>query len=394
MNKWNKSPQTIGLVTDGDFEKQGGFDAEMISPRRRFHGNEIILEGDGTAAPIREGESAEPITSLIVCTKAPMVLQSLSAVKHRLNKDSVVLFLQNGMGTIEEVNREIFPDPETRPRYMRGISTHRTNLHPDDPFTAIYAGPGTMSLGILPGERDGGALPFSPPHRFAPGNRVPNEYEHSPPEDPDLPPPQDRGFKWTPYDRYLLRTLLRSPALCATAFSPSDLLQMQLERLAVNSIIGPLTVMLDARNGSILYNYAITRTIRLLLSEISLVLRSLPELQYIPNVAQRFDPGRLETFAVGVAHRTRDDINVMLDDVRRGRQTEINYLNGWIVKKGEELGVRCFMNYMMVNLVKGKANMIQVEMGEDVPFLPEKPREGEVVIKGEGGEEGVPFDDP
>jgi 2-dehydropantoate 2-reductase len=158
---------------------------------------------------------------------------------------------------------------------------------------------------------------------------------------------------------------------------------MQLERLAVNSIIGPLTVMLDSRNGGILYNYSLTRTMRLLLSETSLVLRSLPELQYIPNVAQRFDPGRLETFTVGFAHRTRDQIHLMLDDVRRGNRTEIDYVNGWIVRRGEELGIRCFMNYMMVNLVKGKGNMIQHEMGEDVPFLTEK-NEGEIVLKGEG----------
>jgi 2-dehydropantoate 2-reductase len=384
LDMWNESSRSVGLVTDGgEYERREGFDAETVWPRRRFHGKEIGLEGEDGPVPIREGESTEPITSLIVCTKAPMVLQALSAVKHRLSKDSVVLFLQSGMGTIEEVNREIFPDPETRPRYMRGIVTHSTLPHVDDPFTAVYKGSGTLSLGLLPHEREGGALPYSPPSRFAPGSRTPHQYEHSLPEDPNLPPPQEPGFKWTPNDRYLLRTLLRTPALCATAFSPPDLLQMQLERLAVNSIIGPLTVMLDSRNGGILYNYSLTRTMRLLLSETSLVLRSLPELQYIPNVAQRFDPGRLETFTVGFAHRTRDQIHLMLDDVRRGNRTEIDYVNGWIVRRGEELGIRCFMNYMMVNLVKGKGNMIQHEMGEDVPFLTEK-NEGEIVLKGEG----------
>lgn len=391
MEKWKASSQAVRLITSGDLDTQVGYDVEMISPRRRFHGKEITFE-EGTTAPGMEGESTEPITSLIVCAPAPKVLQGLSAVSHRLDKDSAVLFLQNGMGTIEEVNREIFPDPETRPRYMRGISTHRTNTHPDDPFTAVYTGPGTMSLGILPHEREGGALPYKPPQKFAPGSKEPIFDPHWP-SDPDIPLPQNRSFKWSPYDRYLLRTLLRAPVLCSTALSPSDLLQMQLERLAVNSIIGPLTVMLDARNGSILYNYNITRTIRLLLSEISLVIRSLPQLQYIPNVAQRFDPGRLETFTVGVAHRTREDISPMLDSVRSGRQTDVDYHNGWIVQKGEELGVRCFMNYMMLNLVKGKGRMIQAEMGEDVPLLPEKPREGEIVIKGEGGPGSIPVHD-
>lgn len=144
---------------------------------------------------------------------------------------------------------------------------------------------------------------------------------------------------------------------------------MQLEKLAVNCIVNPLTVLLDARNGALLYNYALTRTMRLLLSEISLVIRTLPELQYIPNVQSRFDPGRLETIVVGVANKTKDNISSMLADTRVGRQTEIDYINGWIVKRGEELGVRCLMNYMIMQMVKGKAGMIAREVGEGVPFV-------------------------
>jgi 2-dehydropantoate 2-reductase len=378
-------------VTDGSTEKRDGIDAELARPRRRFHGKEVRSQ-DGVEDPTRESEipndeSKEPISSLIVCTKTPQVLQALSAVKHRLNKESVVLFLQNGMGIVDEVNKEIFADPETRPHYMLGINSHAVHGHPDNPFTAVHAGFGTISLGILPPERDRESAPYTPGSQFRPGLAVPVDPKHAAKPISESADPKVATFKWTSYDRYLLRTLLRSPILCGTAFSPPDLLQMQLEKLAVNCIINPLTVMLDARNGSVLYNYAMTRTMRLLLAEISLVIRSLPELQYIPNVSQRFDPGRLETIAVSTAHRTRDNISSMLADVRKGRITEIDYMNGWIVKKGEEQGVRCLMNYMMLNLVKGKANMIQMEMGEDVPFLDSKPGESGVEIKGEGGVE-------
>ncbi|KAF2275085.1 uncharacterized protein EI97DRAFT_494979 [Westerdykella ornata] len=381
LDTWNQSSRTIKLVTDDTAERTEGFDAELSYLRRRFHGKEIEEE-----IYSNEAESTEPISSLIVCTKTQMVLQALSRVKHRLHKESVILFLQNGMGTIEEVNREIFPDPETRPRYMLGTNTHHTSLHPDEPFVSLYKGYGTLAVAILPSERDGGTGPYTSMPRFGPASRMPLAMQY--PEEPDLEAgaPQQPGFHWTPNHRYLLRTLLRSTLLSATGFSPPDLLQMQLERLAINSIIGPLTVMLDARNGSILYNYSLTRTMRLLLAEISLVIRSLPELRYIPNIPQRFDPGRLETLVVGVANRTKDEISMMLRDVRRGRLTEVEYLNGWIVKKGEELGVRCFMNYMMVNLVKGKANMIQMEMNEEVPLLPAKAAEGPIVLKGEAQE--------
>ncbi|KAF2797733.1 hypothetical protein K505DRAFT_372220 [Melanomma pulvis-pyrius CBS 109.77] len=397
LNEWNASAKKLQVVTEGDAEKREGFDAELAFLRHRFHGKEIQHQSsstgdpflDGTSNPssagrphISEGESTEPINSLILCTKTPQVLQALSAVKHRLHKESVILFLQNGMGVVEEVDREIFPDPETRPHYMIGINSHGLRVSPEAPFTTVHAGFGTIALGILPHERSRPSAPYAPTPKFTARDATPATPKRPANPSPDVPAPESASFKWTPNHRYLLRTLLRSPVLCATAFSPPDLLQLQLEKLAVNCIINPLTVVLDARNGAILYNYALTRSMRLLLSEISLVIRSLPELQYIPNVQQRFDPGRLETIVVGMANRTKNNISSMLADVRAGRHTEIDYINGWIVKKGEEQGVQCLMNYMMVNLVKGKKNMIQMEIGEGTPFVGGEAGDGDINIKG------------
>jgi 2-dehydropantoate 2-reductase len=392
LNEWKASPQRLSLITDDDVEVRDGYDAEIAIPRIRYHKKEVGLNsasavvaegaaGEG-ATQILSGESAEPISSLIVCSKAPFVLQALSSVKHRLHKNSVILFLQNGMGTVEEVTRDIFPDPATRPYYMLGINSHGLNNASNERFTTTHAGFGAISLGILPHERDRKSeSPYEPITRFASkqdSGPTPASKPSNPAElNPNYPAPSSASTKWTPNQRYLLRTLLRTPVLSAAAFSPPDLLQLQLEKLAVNCIVNPLTVLLDARNGALLYNYALTRTMRLLLAEISLVVRSLPELQYIPNVSQRFDPGRLETVVVGVANKTKDNISSMLADARAGKITEIEYINGWIVQRGEELGIRCLTNYMLMQMVKGKATMIAREAGEGVPFVEEGKERGE-----------------
>ena len=395
LNEWNESPQRLTLITDGDAEFRDGYTAELAIPRIRYHGKEVGLnppkaeteKGTRQDEPlIFSGESREPINSLIVCSKAPYVLQNLSAVKHRLHKDSVILFLQNGMGIVEEVNREIFPDPATRPYYMLGINSHGLHTSPSQRFTTVHAGYGTISLGILPHERERDpSAPYIPDVKFTAKHDGPVYPEAPTALNPEYPPPSSAKFPFTPTQRYLLRTLLRAPVLAGASFSPPDLLQMQLDKLAINCIINPLTVLLDARNGAVLNNYALSRTMRLLLSEISLVIRSLPELQYIPNVAQRFDPGRLETGVVAVAHRTRDNVSSMLADARQGLQTEVEYINGWIVKRGEELGIRCTMNYMLMQLVKGKTIMVQHEIEDEVPLLlPKKGggrAEGEIVVK-------------
>jgi 2-dehydropantoate 2-reductase len=404
LNEWNDSPQRLTLVTDGDAEIRDGFDADIAIPRIRYHGKEVglniasadTIEGLQRGEPQHlSGESTEPISSLIICSKAPYVLQGLSSVKHRLGPDSVVCFLQNGMGVIEEVNREIFPDPATRPHYMLGINSHGMHTLPSQKFTTVHAGFGTISLGILPHERDRDhSSPYIPDLRFTATKEGRPGYPEAPAElNPEYPPPSSSKFHFTPNQRYLLRTLLRTPVLTASSFSPPDLLQMQLDKLAVNCIINPLTVLLDARNGAILNNYALTRTIRLLLSEISLVIRSLPELQYIPNVSQRFDPGRLETTVVAVAHRTRDNVSSMLADTRMGVVTEVDYINGWIVKRGEELGIRCSMNYMLMQLVKGKKLVVEREILEGVPIVgPKDGREDLTIREGTAQEGGTDVD--
>jgi 2-dehydropantoate 2-reductase len=145
------------------------------------------------------------------------------------------------------------------------------------------------------------------------------------------------------------------------------LLQQQLEKLVVNSVLNPLTAILDNKNGSILYNYPLTRTMRLMLAETSHVIRNLPELKDVPNVNTRFGPQRLEDLVVSVTKKTADNISSMLADVRAGRRTEIEYINGYIVKRGEELGLKCLVNYAIMQTVIGKALMTRREVHGDVP---------------------------
>lgn len=388
LQAWEQSKKKI-TIRDGDYDvSRTGYDAEFFLPKRREHGVELeegtpsvyeygdqmkpheaakalaeqqareaaskdaLSELDSPAPddnePAPRGESRPhdgayavsdaPIHNLIVTTKASRTIPALSDIRHRLSKNSTICFLQNGMGILDDVSREIFPDPEERPTYVQGIISHGVNSpsEANDPFYAIHAGYGTIALGVLPRS---GPVTATPPDK-----------------------------RWAPSARYLIRTLTRVPVLCAVGFTPPELLQLQLEKLAVNSILNPLTVLLDARNGSILYNFALTRTMRLMLAEISLVIRSLPELRGIPNVNLRFSPERLETLVVSVADKTRDNISSMLADVREGRKTEVDYINGYIVKRGEELGIKCVVNYAIMQTVAGKSQMVQQARQAEVPL--------------------------
>ncbi|TKA49807.1 hypothetical protein B0A55_13074, partial [Friedmanniomyces simplex] len=377
LQAWEKSKKEI-TIQDGEYKvSRGGFDVELLPEVRRQHGVELqagkpdvydvagermrpheaakllgpgemaapqqqpVEETQEQIAPSGEGEEAqpqqpiplrkayynpgagqgdhaystEPIHNLIVTTKAAYTVPALLRIRHRISRSTTICFLQNGMGIIDDVNKHLFAREEERPSYVQGIITHGVNVPPEvakrDPFFAVHAGHGTIALGVIPREHP-----------------IREEIE------------DDAGKReiWAPSARYLLRTLTRTPVLCAVGFTPTELLQQQLEKVAVNSVLNPLTSLLDARNGALLYNFALTRTLRLLLAETSLVIRSLPELQSIPNINTRFSPQRLESLVTSVADKTRDNISSMLADVRAGRKTEIEYINGYIVKRGEEVG--------------------------------------------------------
>jgi len=388
LQAWENSTKEITIQDDGIEVKRKGFDAELTPLGRRQHGV-AIKEGegdlydhedvkpheiakiykeqgaslpvssdppayDGIDAEIKNDESKEDDTihNLIVTTKASTTINALSSIMHRLTPASTICFLQNGMGIIDEINEKLYPDEENRPNYMQGIITHGVNVPQELPeekraFYAVHAGHGTLSLSLI---------------KSSQAKSTPRDLIRAPKDLHDT-----QSELWASSSRYLIRTLTRTPVLCAVGFTPTELLQLQLEKLAVNSVLNPLTVLLDNRNGSILYNFALTRTMRLLLAETSLVIRSLPELQNIPNVHTRFSAQRLETLVVSVANNTRDNVSSMLADVRAGRQTEVEYINGYIVKRGEDMGIKCVVNYSTMQMVIGKSMMTQRENRGEIP---------------------------
>ena len=324
---WHSDSERQGMIeviTDGMSDSRKGFDVERVLPSWK-----------SVRQPPRDEDT---IHNLIVTVKGPRTLSALSLVSHRLNQNSTIVFLQNGMGMLEEVNEQIFKDVETRPNYILGIVTHR--LYPEEPFSIRHAGMGTTALGVV--------------------QRLPLERS--------LDGARKRNDVWAPTCRYLLRTLTRTPVLAAVGFSPTDLILLQLDKLATSAVIHPLTVMFDCKNGDLLYNDAVARVIRLLLSEISLVIRSLPELQGVPNVEMRFSPDRLESMIVSIVTMTAETLSPMLQEVRAGNETEIDYINGYFIKRGEEIGIKCVMNYMLMQMVKGKRVMINKEVYNQLPM--------------------------
>ncbi|KAL8733609.1 MAG: hypothetical protein Q9166_002018 [cf. Caloplaca sp. 2 TL-2023] len=330
LSDWHEQGQAIKVTTHGLLDAKLGFDVECV--RSPDPPTEVPLMDNDTPLPPSDTSNTpeeEIIHNLIVSVKAFHTVNALKRVAHRLKPESSILFIQNGMGIIEEVNEYVFPDPTQRPQYMLGVISH--GVYPTKPFTLVHSGAGTTALAIIPRNIE------------------------------EIKP------KFVPSALYLLRTVTRSPVLAAVGFAPTDLLQLQIEKLAVNAIINPLTAIMGCLNGDLLYRSSISRVMRLLLAEICLVIRSLPELQGVPNVKMRFDIRRLEGQVVSIATRTAGNRSSTLQDISRGNPTEIEYITGYIVRRGEAIGIQCVLNYMIKHMVKAIERMEGEKHGRLLP---------------------------
>lgn len=349
---WISKKECIAINVNGLDDVKSGFDVNVKSsdsdtwyslpwdkdgtPEERDRTlSEKLRDGNIEKSLAQSEVDDSTIECAVVTVKANQTVRAVSSISNRLNRDSTILLLQNGMGTIDELNEKVFPDPSNRPHYMTGIFSH--GLYQMSPFQVVHTGIGTTVL--------------SP----APSREV-------------VATAGDNDADWAPTTKYLLRTLTLTPPLVAFAETPSSIIQYQLEKLAMNAVINPLTSLMECKNGEILYNYKFTRVMRLLLIEISSVILALPEVQGIPGIEARFDPERLRWMAVQLASKTRHNMSSMLQDMLSGKATEIEYINGYIVRRGEELGIKCVVNFMIKEMVQARVALLHQRESGAVPM--------------------------
>ena len=350
--QWIEKKQAIAVHSDGLDSIKSGFDISVLNEKiwysvPAWSGNKSEEEGYSFLAQRSQDTKVSQVFSelveddshidcLIVTCKAPQTVKAVTSVKHRLSPDSTILFLQNGMGVFDEVNSKVFPFPETRPHYVSGVFSH--GLARKGPFHVDHKAIGTTLLSPV---SQSGAL---------------------------ISQVNEQSTDWEPTTKYLLHTLNLTQQLVATTETPVALLQYQFEKLAMNAVINSMTALLDCVNGELLYNYSLTRVMRMILMEVSTVICALPELKDIPGIEDRFSAERLRRITVLLANKTGCNTSSMLQDMQYRRMLEVHYINGYIVRRGEELGIKCALNYMIMHLLLGKRSVLRQRESGAIPI--------------------------
>lgn len=119
-------------------------------------------------------------------------------------------------------------------------------------------------------------------------------------------------------------------------------------KLILNSVINPITALLEIRNGALFRHEALVMVMRQLFDE-ALAVASIHGVQ--EDAAALWD--RLRE----VCDRTAGNESSTLQDMKAGRQTELPWINGAIVRLGEQAGLDVPTHALMMRLLKAKEDL-------------------------------------
>ena len=121
-------------------------------------------------------------------------------------------------------------------------------------------------------------------------------------------------------------------------------------KLVINAAINPLTALLEVPNGALLESPSLMEVMVGAAEETAAVAAAL-------SVKLPFtDPGAQ---VMDVARSTGENSSSMLQDIRRGAPTEIEAINGAVVREGERAGISASINWTLWHLVQGKVMLRQ-----------------------------------
>ena len=228
---------------------------------------------------------------ILVTTKAGDTVDAISGVINRLPGATPILLFQNGLGSQQAVAAQWPHHP-----ILAASTTEGANR--PDPDLLVHAGSGDTWIGAM-----------TDPARACVDNVIAMF--------------QATGLK-----------VHREP----------DILQRLWQKLIINAGINPYTAILDCPNGEILASALYQSTIDDLCGELSRLMAGAGQGEKSPEALRH----RIEQ----VARNTAGNTSSMRADVLHHRRTEIDFINGYLARLGNELGIETPVNQMLTERVQ------------------------------------------
>ena len=229
--------------------------------------------------------SGAPIDLLVVATKAFAARDALCAVQSRLHASSEVVLLCNGALAVADSLSDDLQAPLSVATTTHGAWARATRqVH--------HAGQGETWIGSLPNNEAYGSVG---------------------------------------------QLYFATHGLGAHLETPAQTERRLWLKLAANAVLNPLTALWDVQNGVVLSREEGRAAATEICRELEALARQITDAP-TPTALE------LEQFVYECAKHNAQNYSSMCVDVRAGRQTEIEQLNGWVEARAQAIGTPCSAN--------------------------------------------------
>ncbi len=298
-------PGSMGMLLGSYLEKRGDVSVILFDkdPERASflakHGIEITTGWDMSFRAVPDIttsiEAIKKADVILFATKSYALKIAADMIKGAILRDAIIIGIQNGIAHVD-ILMKAFPD---NPVVFMVTSQGATKIGHNRVF---HAGKGATYIG--------GAC----------------------------------GIKAVePYIKWLQEIFSNAGIDCEAV---GDIIPIMWKKLIINCAINPLTALTKRKNGELLEEESIITLMEILVKEVLTVTQK-NGIDIGLNISSAMN------MILDVCNATKKNTSSMLQDVLLGKQTEIDAINGQIVRIGKKLGCNVPINLAITLLIKG-----------------------------------------
>ena len=292
-----------------------------------------VVEKNAAIQAEEKKEDNSHIDQLVVTGSGHEAAAALESVKHRVTKDTTVCLMNDGLGVLEDVRRKIFAGSKATPDFLLGHMSHKLAFNRK--FDAVK----TLRFG---------QLMITPPHTTTIRTQeLQRKVETRANFVKSLESVRDLNSSMAQYDQWL---------------------RFKLPSVIFSSVVETVCVLLDVSYQGLLQNPAAQRMMHQLLSEIIVVLENMPELQGSTVIRDFVEGTKIRKLLYNGILAKRAHPSLLVRQLEKGLPTDVDYLNGYFIRRGEQLGVDLRFNTMMRDMVKARHSQEVEKLNSYIPL--------------------------